>query len=289
MKKTFLSTLTIAFLTLGAYMAAQAQEMACHPTAMASTDATTQFAMLSNDESFRKSHPNPLPYTHVSEVGKMTTFNTPDGKTANAYELKASKKSDKYLFVYQEWWGLNDHIKKEAEKYYNELGDVNVIALDMYDGKIATNREDAGKYMQAADQQRLESIMKGAVAYVGPKAKIASIGWCFGGGLSLKSALVEGKQAVGCVMYYGMPVQEVDQLKTLHTDVLGIFAGKEKWINPQVVAEFEQHMKEAGKKVTVKSFDADHGFANPSNPIFDKEATAEAYALSTSYLKARFK
>jgi carboxymethylenebutenolidase len=290
MKTPFLSFMTAALLTLGttAYTA-QAQEMTCHPTATASTDATVQFAMLSKDEAFRSAHPNPLPYTHVSKVGKMVTYKTPDGKTASAFELKAPIKSDKYLFVYQEWWGLNDHIKKESEKYYNELGDVNVIALDMYDGKIATNPEDAGKYMQAADEKRLEAIMKGALAYVGPKAKIASIGWCFGGGLSLKSALMEGKQAVGCVMYYGMPVQDVAKLKTLNTDVLGIFAGKEKWINPQVVAEFEQHMKEAGKKVTIKSFEAEHGFANPSNPIYDKEATAEAYALSTNYLKERLK
>ena len=131
--------------------------------------------------------------------------------------------------------------------------------------------------------------MKGAIAHAGPKAKIASVGWCFGGSLSLKSALLEGKQAVGCVIYYGMPVQDVEKLKTLQTDVLGIFAGKEEWISPKVVAEFEENMKKAGEKVTIKSFDAQHGFANPSNPVYDQEATAEAYALSTRYLKERFK
>jgi len=46
-------------------------------------------------------------------------------------------------FVFQEWWGLNDNIKREAETLYNDLGNVNVIALDMYDGKVATAREDA--------------------------------------------------------------------------------------------------------------------------------------------------
>jgi carboxymethylenebutenolidase len=281
MKKIYVLIAGIAF----SFSTAQAQSLVCHVP----DDATAQFALLSKDKAFTKAHPNPLPYKHVSEVGKMITIPTPDGKTANAFELKAAKKSDKYLFVYQEWWGLNDHIKREAEKYYNALDNVNVIALDMYDGKIATNREDAGKYMGEADQNRLESIMKGAVAYVGAKAKIASVGWCFGGGLSLKSALLEGKQAVGCVMYYGMPVNEVDKLKTLNTDVLGLFAGKEQWINPKVVAEFEENMKKAGKKVTVKSFDAEHGFANPSNPSFHKEATAEAYTLSINYLKARLK
>jgi carboxymethylenebutenolidase len=281
MKKTLILIAGV----ITAFITAKAQEMPCH----APVNVTTQFAMLSKDKAFQRSHENPLPYTHLSATGKMITFKTPDGKTAGAFELKAAKTSNKYLFVYQEWWGLNDHIKREAEKYYQELGDVNVLALDMYDGKIAANREEAAQYMGAADEKRLEAIIKGAIAHVGPKAKIASVGWCFGGGLSLKSALLEGKQAVGCVMYYGMPVQDVEKLKTLYTDVLGIFAAKEEWISPKVVAEFEENMKKAGEKVTVKSFDAQHGFANPSNPIYDEKATAEAYALSTSYLKERFK
>ena len=281
MKKTLLSLFA---LVLG-LATAHAQSMACHPTA----SATARFAALSADEGFRNSHPDPLPYTHVSATGKMITFKTPDGKTANAFELKPTKKSDKYLLIYQEWWGLNEHIKKEAEKYFNELGDVNVLALDIYDGKVTANRDEAAKYMQATDEKRIDAIMKGALTYVGPKARIASVGWCFGGSLSLKSALLEGKQAVGCVMYYGMPVNDVEKLKALHTDVLGLFAAKEQWITPQVVAEFEENMKAAGKKVIVRSFEAGHGFANPSNPIFDQQATAEAYALSINYLKERFK
>lgn len=238
---------------------------------------------------FQKAHALPLPYTHVSKVGgEMITFNTADGQKANAFFIKAAKPTSNYLFVYQEWWGLNDHIKREAEHLYEELGNVNVLAIDMYDGKVAVTREDAGKFMSGANPERLETIIKGAIAYAGPKAKIASIGWCFGGGLSLKSALLEGKQAVGCVMYYGMPVKEVEKLKALHTDVLGLFAGKEQWISPKVVAEFQESMKLAGKKVTVKSYEAEHAFANPSNPDYDKAATEDAWKLSTEYLKKKF-
>ena len=249
---------------------------------VSSTDA---FAALSQQEEFRLSHENPLPFDYKSDLGKMITFPTADGKTANAFLLKSAKKSNKWLIVYQEWWGLNDHIKKQAEVFYNDLKDVNVLAVDMYDGKIATNREYAGKYMQEAKEERLNSIIAGMSKYVGKKAKIASVGWCFGGGLSLKSALLTGKKAVGCVVYYGMPVKEVAQLKTLNCDVLGLFAGREKWISPEVVADFEKNMKTAEKSLTVKSYDAEHAFANPSNPNFDKAATADAYALAIAYLK----
>ncbi|MEY4937237.1 MAG: hypothetical protein RIS64_3596 [Bacteroidota bacterium] len=255
----------------------------CQPQSQA------DFQLLADNKAFRMSHDEPLPFTFASKTGgEMMTFKTPDGKTANGFLLKAKTKSKKYLFVYQEWWGLNDYIKQEAEKWYNEFdGQVNVLAIDMYDGKVATNREDAGKYMKEAQEARLEQIVKGAISFAGRRAKIASIGWCFGGGWSLKSALLEGKRAVGCVMFYGMPVKEVDKLKTLHTDVLGIFAGREKWINKEVVADFEKNMKTASKSVTTKIFDAEHAFANPSNPNFDKAATAEAFKMASDYLKTR--
>lgn len=246
-----------------------------------------EMQVFASNKDFQMSHAIPKAYKHISLLGgAMVTFNAPDGQNANGYLIKAKKKSNKYLLVYQEWWGLNDHIKKQAEKFYTDLGEnVNVLAVDMYDGKVATTQADAGKYMGSAKPERLDAIMKGAITFAGKKAQFASVGWCFGGGLSLKSAILEGKAAKGCVMYYGMPVKDIEMLKTLKTDVLGIFAAREKWISPAVVKEFEENMAAAGKKVTIKNFDAEHAFANPSNPIYDEKATAEAYELTINYLK----
>jgi len=252
----------------------------CHPV-------SNDMAALASNPAFVRAHHAPAPFTHRSAAGRMITFQTPDGKDANGFLLRAKKPSNNWLFVYQEWWGLNDHIKQEAEKYYNDLADVNVLAVDMYDGKVTSKPEEAGKLMQGADKTRLASIMRGAIAYAGKNARIASVGWCFGGGMSLQSALLGGEQAVGCVMYYGFPEQDVNKLKNLKTDVLGLFASKDGFISPQVVKQFEEAMARAGKKIDVKMYDADHAFANPSNPKFDKEATADAYQRSLRYLKAR--
>jgi len=164
-----------------------------------------------------------------------------------------------------------------------------VIAIDLYDNKIAANREDAAKYMQAVSSDRAQVIIKGALAYAGKNAKIFTIGWCFGGGWSLQSTLLAGNQAAGCVMYYGMPEKDVERLKTLHADVLGLFGNKDQWINPKVVDEFAENMKKAGKKLIVKRYDADHAFANPSNPSFDKEAKEDAYKNAIAFLKQRIK
>ncbi len=275
---------SIAAFLLFSVMGLAQQQSCCQISA---TDAMARFV---TDAEFVASHEAPLPYVYEGKDGKMITFKTADGQTASAFELKAKTKSDKYLFVFQEWWGLNDHIKRESEKYYNDLGGtVNVLALDMFDGKIAADPETAGKYMGEAKPERLDAITKGAIAYAGNKAKIATVGWCFGGGRSLQAALLGGKQTVGCVMYYGMPEKDVARLKTLNTDVLGIFATQDKWINTEVKTQFAKDMKAAGKKATVKSFDADHGFANPSNPVYNKEKAAEAYSLSIGYLKGKLK
>jgi len=282
MKKLFLFVL----LLLGSYMAFSQSKMACCSKA---PNATKRFAMLASDKKFRMAHANPLPLIFQSKIGKTITYKTPDGKEAHAYELKASKSTNNYLLVVHEWWGLNDFVKKESEKLYNDLGNVNVIALDLYDGKVATNRDEAGKFMGAVKEDRAQAIIKGAISYAGSKARIATIGWCFGGGWSLQTTLMAGKQAIGCVMYYGMPEQDVNKLKTLNTDVLGIFANKDQWINPKVVAQFEENMKKAGKKLIVYQYDADHGFANPSNPVYDSKATREAYEHTIAFLKPRLK
>ena len=253
------------------------------------TSPTEKFALFVEDDNFNMSHPDPLPYVHQSEVGKMITFKTPDGKESGAYALMAKKKTNNWIFVFQEWWGLNDHIKREAEDYFSTLGNVNVLALDMYDGKIATQREDAGKYMGEFKSERGDEIIKGALVLAGKNAQVATVGWCFGGGLSLQATLVASKQAAACVMYYGMPEENIDKLKTLNCDVLNIWPTQDQWINKSVMDKFESNMNAAGKNLTIKSYEADHAFANPSNPKFNKEFTADARMHSLEFIKARFK
>jgi carboxymethylenebutenolidase len=253
------------------------------------TPSTDKFALLASNKEFTGSHISPLPYTHVSEVGKMITFKTPDGQTANAYLLEAKKKTNRWIFVFQEWWGLNDYIKRESENLYNDLGNVNVIALDMYDGKATTDPKEAAKYMGEFKEDRGIAIYKGALEFAGKGAKIGTIGWCFGGGQSIQAAITAGKQAVACVMYYGQPEDNLDKLKKLNCDVLNIWPTQDKWINKELMDKFATNMKAAGKNLIIKPYDADHAFANPSNPKHSKDFAADAYKNTLEFFKARVK
>jgi carboxymethylenebutenolidase len=252
------------------------------------TDATDEFAKLASDKNFVSSHEEPLPFSFHSDNGKDISFKASDGSDAHGWEVRAKNPSPYWIIVIHEWWGLNDYIKRESEKFWNDFG-VNVLAVDLYDNKIATTQQDAAAFMQAVKTERAEAIIKGAIAHVGKNAKIFTIGWCFGGGWSLQASLMAGKQAAGCIMYYGMPEKDPQRLKTLQADVLGIFADQDGFITPKLVSEFHENMKTAGKNLTVHHYDAVHAFANPSNPKYDKAASEDAYKYVQEFVKARIK
>lgn len=219
-------------------------------------------------------------------VGTIISFDAADGNKANAYFIPAKKKSNKWLIVIQEWWGLNNQIKMEADQYFKDLGDMNVIAVDMYDGKVAATPDSAMKLMRGADMNRMTAIVQGAIKHAGAKASIYSVGWCFGGMWSLQTAILAGPQAKGSVMYYGRPETNMEKLKSIQCDIIGFFGNKDQSPSPAMVNAFEQNMKDAGKNLSVNRYDAGHGFANPSNPSFNAAAKEDAYAKSIAFLKA---
>ncbi|WP_438946992.1 dienelactone hydrolase family protein [Sediminibacterium sp.] len=251
------------------------------------TDVRDEFRAEAMTPEFAAMHENPLPFHLTNATGETIKFEGTDGVSASGYFIKSKKKTNNWIFVIQEWWGLNDQIKQEAEKLSAELGNVNVLALDMYDGKVAATPDSAMKLMRAATTPRLEAIVKGALNYAGPKAKIFTIGWCFGGMWSLQSSILAGKQAAGTVMYYGRPENNIEKLKTLQSEVIGFFGNQDRSPSPEVVNAFEKDMATAGKKITIHRYEANHGFANPSNPSFNKEATEDAHKKTIEFLKAR--
>jgi carboxymethylenebutenolidase len=141
--------------------------------------------------------------------------------------------------------------------------------------------------MQNADEKRIRNIISGAIAFAGDGAEVGTIGWCFGGGWSMQAAIMLGDQALGSVVYYGMPEQNAEKLKSLQAPVLGIFAEKDQWINREEVSKYESAMDRAGKEYESHWFNADHAFANPSNSIYDADATAKAKEKAAGFLSAR--
>lgn len=236
--------------------------------------------------SFASMHNAPLQVSAQDLKGKMIKFDVSDGVQANAYYLVPMKKSNKWLIVIQEWWGLNDQIKQEADKYFTDLTDMNVLAIDMYDGKVAATPDSAMKLTREAKPERMTNIIRGAIQQAGADASIFSVGWCFGGMWSLQTAIIGGAKAKGTIMFYGRPETDMEKLKNIQCDIIGFFGNQDRSPSPEMVTAFEKNMEASGKKLNTYKYDAGHGFANPSNPKFNAEATADSYAKAIAFLKS---
>src|ERR687898_1452136 len=118
--------------------------------------------------------------------------------TSSSIESNISANNDNTTFpavvMIHEWWGLNENIKIMAETLAKE-GYV-VLAADLYNGQVANTTESAQNLVSKVRENPSESInnLQHAVRYLASlenvnSSKIASLGWCFGGGQSLQLAL----------------------------------------------------------------------------------------------------
>jgi carboxymethylenebutenolidase len=256
-------------------------------SACCSNASIKAFTDLALDASFMIAHDEPTTFSYQHPMGHAVTFSTPDGKTGSGYFIPAKTKSKKWVLVFHEWWGLNDYIKRQSDQIHADIPEANVLALDLYDGLIGTTREEAAAFMQKTSPERIQNILLGAAMYCGKDADLFTMGWCFGGAWSNKAAILLASQVKACVIYYGMPVTDTEQLKSLQADVLGIFGLQDKSINTEVVKRFQDAMKLAGKSLEVHEYDAPHAFANPSNPKYNKEFSEDAWKKSMAFLRKR--
>ena len=196
------------------------------------------------------------------------------------------------VLVIHEWWGLNEHIMHWADRLAAQ--GYAALAVDLYGGKVATTPEEAMAAMKAVDSRRSQEILRAAHDFLVTDARVQSartgvMGWCFGGGWSLRAGLAL-PELDAVVMYYGHPITDVEQLKSLHAPLLGIFGKKDESIPPAAVEEFDKALTSAGVKHQILSYDAPHAFANPSAPgRYDAEAAAAAWEQVRAFLAEHLK
>ena len=188
------------------------------------------------------------------------------------------------MLLIHEWWGLNDHIKAVAAEYAKQ--GFLALAVDLYDGKVATTREDAKSYMQAVDPDFATEALSTWVGWLrrrpGGNGKVGTVGWCFGGGWSLNTAIATPVDAT--VIYYGNVAKSADEVAGISGPVLGHFATLDGWINAEMVGGFQKAMTTAGKTdLTIHWYVANHAFANPSGGRYDEENAALSWARTLSF------
>ncbi len=199
------------------------------------------------------------------------------------------------LIVIHEWWGLNDWIKQNADEFARR-GYV-ALAIDLYRGRSASSSDEAHELMRGLPEDRAAKDLKSAFAYLTQntkvnKEKIASIGWCMGGGYSLAAAL-NVKELGAAVICYGRLVTENDEIKKINCPILGIFGEMDRGIPAASAKTFERSAQKLDKAVRVTVYPkVGHAFMNPNNKAGYDEKTAndawqKIYAFFDSKLKAK--
>jgi carboxymethylenebutenolidase len=220
-------------------------------------------------------------------------FKSGDDTVAGYLALPDSPGRHPAIVVIHEFWGLNDWVKEQAEKFAAQ-GYV-ALAVDLYRGKSTSNPDEAHELMRGMPQDRAVRDMKAAFDYLASRSdvdknKIGSVGWCMGGGLSLQLAIHEPKLAA-CVVNYGALPTDPDDIRKINAPVLGNFGAEDRGITPEAVHSFEKAMKDAGKTIDIKIYDgAGHGFENSNNKTgYRAEAAADAWHRMVSFLDKTLK
>ena len=228
-------------------------------------------------------------------ITKTVTFKSGDGTASGVLFAPATKGSEKLpaIVVIQEWWGLNDWVKQQAEDLATQ--GYETLAVDLYHGKVAKTRDEAHELMSGLPQQRAVRDLQGAVAYLKAQPnvdanKIGAIGWCMGGGYAVALAVAEPTLAADVVNYGQLPESDGD-VKAIKAKMLGNFGGKDQGIPAEAIHKFEQQMKANGKAVDFKIYpDSGHGFQNPVNQAgYNPQDTADAKKRIADFFAATLK
>lgn len=217
---------------------------------------------------------------------ETVTVRLPSGKTVSAALAKPATTPAPAVLLIHEWWGLNDQIKTMAA----ELASAGYVALavDLMDGAVATTPEAAkalvAKVDETAARETLVAWIDWLRGHTFCNGKVATLGWCFGGGWSLQASLSRPVEAT--VIYYGRVTDPAERLAALKGPVLGQFASHDQFITPAMVAGFKGEMARAGKPLEVYSYDADHAFANPTGNNYHKDDAQRAWQRTLAFLAA---
>jgi carboxymethylenebutenolidase len=199
------------------------------------------------------------------------------------------------VVVIHEWWGLNDQIKRVAERVAEE-GYIAIVP-DLYRGKVPTDAGLAHELMRGLNENWAVDVVTGAVAQLRGidvrerrtpgtgRMAVGTIGFCMGGRISLATAL-SGADVQAAVMYYGSVETSKEALAPLSVPLLGIFGNEDRGIPLDQIRAFQTALKEAGKEATVLVYPGvGHAFFNEDRPSYDAEAAKDSWEQTRMFLK----
>lgn len=275
---------------------------ACSPSGSGSSDATSaqQQAARDNVDAMAREHADdttePSPGAQIEPQRAVVSERLPyaevNDELVYGYFVFPSDMIEPLpaIIMIHEWWGLNDNIRSMADRLAGE-GYI-VLAVDLFSGEVAPSANGARELMLRVveNQESAYENIRQAYAFVDSIAgapRVGSLGWCFGGGWSLNTALLFPNELDAAVIYYGQVTNDEDQLRPLNVPILGLFGARDTGIKVESVQAFETALENLRKTYDIHIYpNAEHAFANPTGKAYNENVADDAWQRTLQFLEA---
>lgn len=187
-------------------------------------------------------------FGHSSTEYTNVAYSGSDGSTLHGYlALPEGTGPHPAVLLIHEWWGLNRGIPVLADALARE-GYV-VLAADAYRGQVTSLFPRALWLRLTTPGDQIFADVDAALAHlrsldnVDP-SRVASMGFCFGGGQSLQLGMRQSEKLSATIIYYGSVVTDLEMLRASYPaePVFGVFGAEDQQILPADVLEFEANL-----------------------------------------------
>jgi carboxymethylenebutenolidase len=181
---------------------------------------------------------------------------------APGYFAQASDAAAPGVVLFEEWWGLDHHIKATADRLASH--GFSVLVPDLFRGRSAATGDEANHLMEgldfgdaatqdaagAANFLREHGARRGGVA-----------GFCMGGALAMLSVM-HGNEFDAASIWYGYPPPDAGDAGTIRVPLQGHWALQDSFFTIEGVDAIERKLEAAGVPHEFHRYDAKHGFYN---------------------------
>lgn len=214
-------------------------------------------------------------------------LSTPNGPSMASLALPKGDGPHPAIIICHEWWGLNDDMRRLAERFAGE-GFI-ALALDLYEGKSTA---DPGEAMQLVMQMKTDQAlitMERAVAFLQEDARcngaISITGFCLGGAMAI-AAVCNIAGIRSAVPFYGLPMPKYLKFAGLRAPILGHFAQVDAHVPAEKVQAVVEQARAAGVSFECHFYTGGHGFMRKPDPqSYHEESARLAWDRTIAFLK----
>ena len=213
----------------------------------------------------------------------------------------SEKENSPCVLIAHTWAGRDKFVEDKAEELA-KLG-FNAFAVDMYgEGKVGTSNEENQSMMQPLldDRNKLAEIISAAYTAVCniprvDNSKIAIMGYCFGGLVSLDLART-GADIKGAVSFHGfLAGSEELENAPIKSKILALHGNLDPMVGDDQVQAFSKEMDEKKVDWQFHAFgNAMHSFTNPEandpsfGTVYSREADQRSWKMLVDFLEEIF-